>query len=313
MSALEKLQEEIADTAALIAEAERALLARPTWADSLALNLGSLRKLQTELETEFAETANRIGLDVCRYRLFADNPNTEELKISSLTSALHEFQTLFTLVFEALKRNEPKRTGHISLEAMTATAFGFGHSFAGSVGFAMTLPNEAMLLGPSDHDQAMGTLFSLAKAKDTSEMSRFAKQLGSAPIRAAYRWATHHVIAGFGADIHWGHSNKDLESLFIQSPELQHLREIIEQTGDTEEEDIEVLGLLVQADVRRLTFRIEPDIGDPIHGTVRDGVFGSDGPALNHAYKTIIRRTTILRLSMDTDDTRYKLLSLERL
>lgn len=315
MKRLEQFQEELRENAALIAELERALAENPPWSDSIRVNLVSLRRLQANLESDFARAANSLGKDVCRYRLFSADDDQDEPIISGLASALNDFQNLFSLVFEALKRGQAKRTGHLAPETVETTSFRFGYTFDGSVGFALTLPNEAMLIGDSDHDAAMKTVFDLARAQDTDAMLGFTRRLGAAPIRAAYRWATDHVQARLGADIHWSRVQADRTFLFIQIQELQRLREIIERASEAETQTIEIEGMLVQADIERDTFRLKLPTGEEIGGSVEPGVFASlaEGVTLDRMYHCQIEKTTVLRLSMDTDEISYVLRSLHRI
>src|SRR4051794_6029534 len=174
MSKLLETIERIQDTQAAIKRLEEAAAKHPD-VPSVAASLRSLQKRQRVLETTFSSLADEQWLDVCSYKIL---PEKEEgsLKLPSLTSALGDFQTLFTLVYDAIKHGA-KQHGRATAEAAAATTFSFGYSFTGSVGFVLTLPNERLLTDETDLDRAMSTVFEMAKAENSEQIASFAKEL----------------------------------------------------------------------------------------------------------------------------------------
>src|SRR5205085_948706 len=151
------------------------------------------------LEDDFRALAERKSLDVCSYRMFNA---TDRFKLSGFAKALADFQTTFSLTYDALK-NGPKQRARLTPEVEAETSFEFGYAFSGSVGVVMTFENERLLLGETLLDEAMSVMFEMAKATTSAEIAAFAKRIGPPPIRALYQWASDHLAADMGADIEW--------------------------------------------------------------------------------------------------------------
>ncbi len=307
MSELLDTIEKIQDTQAAIKRLEEAAARHPE-VPSVAASLRSLQKRRQDLETAFSSLVDQQWFDVCSYRILPERG--EHVMLPSLTSTLGEFQSLFTLVYDTMK-NGPKQRGRASVEAATATTFGFGYSFAGSVGFVLTLPNERLLTDETDLDRAMSTVFEMAKADSPQQIAGFAKELGAAPIRTMYRWVTSHVRSGLNVDIGWRREEQVRASLFIQVPELENLQQAIGETSDEVEEVLTIRGALVGADVHSHSFHIELEDGSEIKGKMAEGVGSEYTVELPRRYTAQIRKTTQIRYASDEDIVSYYLLSLK--
>ena len=305
MTDLVAIQEELQDLNALIARHERVSAAHPS-AKSLRANIRTLRRRRQALEDAFSEAAARVEVDVCSYRLI---PNENRLSIAALSRALDRFQTLFSLVYDAIKTG-PKRRIRLSTEVTNNTSFGYAYSFSGSVGFTMTLPNEQLLLGETHLDEAMRIVFLMAQAKSSHEIAEFANKLGPPPVRAMYRWANDHIAGDIEASIEWRRKEEIRSSLFVQKPQLEQLRKVIEETSDETEEELDVTGNLVGADVNRKTFHIETEGGGEIRGTFADAISEEHTVTLPKPYGARIRKTTTIVYSTEEERTSYLLLSL---
>lgn len=302
---LTAIQEELQDLNAIIAKHERTL-ATHMEAKSLRANIQTLRRRRQVLEDDFLEAAARVEADVCSYRLI---PGESRASISALSRALNGFQTFFSLVYDAIKTG-PKQRARLSAEVTNDTALGYAYSFSGSVGFVMTLPNEQLLLGETRLDEAMRIVFLMAKATSPQEIADFAKKLGPPPVRAMYRWASDHVEYGLEADIEWRRREQVRSSLFVQEPQLEQLRKIIAETSDETEEELEVIGNLVGADVSRKTFHIETTGGGEIRGIFADAISEEHTVVLPKPYSAKIRKRTKIVYSTEEEQVSYFLLSL---
>ena len=189
-------------------------------------NLRSAQKRRRTLERAFATEANKVEVDVCSYRLFTEKGVPS---IAALSEVLGYFQTLFSLVYDALK-NGPKKRSRLSREIVNETSLGFGYVFSGSVGMVMTLPKERLLSNETRFDESMKLIFQMAKAADANEMAAFEAEIGSPPIKAIYDWAKAHEDHDLGADIEWIRQEQIKSKLFIQKPELKALRNVIDET-----------------------------------------------------------------------------------
>jgi hypothetical protein len=302
LETIEKLQ----DTQAAIRRAERAAAEYPDL-PSVALSLRSLQERHQALESAFSSLADEQWFDICSYKVLPEKDG--RVTLPSLTSSLGDFQALFTLVYDTIK-NGPKQRGRASPEATAATTFAFGYSFTGSVGFVLTLPNERLLVDETDLDRAMHTVFEMARAESSDQIAVFAKELGAAPIRTMYKWATDHVRSGLSVDIDWRREEQVKSKLFIQVPELENLQHAIAATSDEVEETLTVTGLLVGAHVHTHSFHMELEDGSEIRGKMAEGIGSEYTVELPRRYTAHILKTTQINYATEEDIVTYYLLSL---
>jgi hypothetical protein len=262
MSALFEIIEKIQDTEAALAMAERAVARNPR-SETLAITAKSIQKRRENLEGEFSEIVKHQKLDVCSYRIFSETQ--DNIKIASLANALHDFQSLFTTVFDALK-NGPKDRARVDAATAAYSAFDFGYCFSGSAGIVMTMPQEMVLIGDSDLDRTITEIFEMAKATKPEQLKSHAKRLGLASVRKVYQWVTDHLQAGAGADIQWKKNNDLSQRIFIQVPQLEALQKSILDTSEETEIPIEVSGELVGFDSNSHWFHFKTEDGVVMKG-----------------------------------------------
>lgn len=308
MSRLAELQEQLNEAGAMLAQLDRAIAGDPH-SPSLAAMARSMRKRLQGLEEMFLSAAEEMSEDVCNYRLFADEGPP---LLKGIASAMSDFQSFVSIVHEA-KTHGPRQKESVGPDTAKATAFGFAYAYTGSVGFVLTLPNERMLVGESPLDETMAVVFSMAQAKDSGEVSLYAKELGAAPVRALYRWAGDHVKYGLGADIEWRRHGEIRGKLFIQRPELVELQHLLDQTSDEVVDTVTVTGSLKAGDIDRHTFRLELPDGSEIRGKASEALGERTGAVLGGRYEATIRTTTRTRFSADKDEVDYDLIGLRRL
>lgn len=306
MSRLLEIQERLQDTDAAIATMEKAIAEDPH-SPSLQLMAASLQKQQRRIEAEFLAVAAEIGIDVCAYRLFGEQMRPT---LRGLTSVLGDFQSLFSIAYDAL-RSGPKRRAKFSQEVTTATSFGFGYTFAGSLGVVLTLPNERPLFGETQLDESMQAVFSMAKAQNPDEVVSFARRFGVASVRAAFQWARDHVQFGLGADIEWRRDQDVRAKLFIQQPELARLQEAIAATSEETTEAIVQAGELIGVDVKQKTFHLRFPDGDEIRGSFVDAVSHTQSVTIPRFYKATLTKITRIQYSTEDEKTDYFLQRLE--
>ena len=179
MSVLLDLRDRLQETHVAIARVEAAVVQHPD-DETLALTIESLRQRHRELDIAFSEAANIEHVDICSYRLIADE--SDRFSVSAMTTTLSAFQSLVTVVYDALKTGAKVRA-RPSAEIVEQSTFDFEYAYPGSLGFVLTMPNERLLIGESDLDQAISWIFKMMKAESTEEVARFARQVGVASIR----------------------------------------------------------------------------------------------------------------------------------
>jgi len=305
MSVILDVINKLQDTSVEISKFEEHLKKSPSKTVSLALD--SLYKVREKLESEFSDIANIEHLDICDYRLIADK--SDRLSVSALSSTLKEFQTMFTVVFNALKTG-PKERAIVAPDIAQQSSFDFAYTYSGSLGFVLTVPRERLLFQDA-LDNAVDLIFNVAKAKDIKEISDFAQKVGIAAIRKVYSWSESHSKYGINADIKWHRKDEKQKHLTIQIPELKHLQEMIEATSPETIETITVTGEVTDYGSSWRTFHMEiPDTGD-IKGKVSGDFDYSHSYKIPDRYTATIAKRTKVHYSYEKEDISYELLSLK--
>jgi len=308
MSDILELAEKLQDTQAALSRLEKSAAQNPNL-PSIALSLNSLRNRQKSLEEQFGELADSLGVDVCSYRMFPEK--TQRPTVKTLTSALSDFQTLFTEVYNAIKKGARERGGRVTGDVLAETSFGYAYSFTGSVGFVLTLPNEKLLLGETVLDTAMRVISDMVKAETPEQIAAFKDELGLAPIRSMYKWAEDHTLGGIGADIQWRRQQEVRTSIFVQQPQLENLRRTIARTSEIDEKEYHIEGQLVGLDTKYKTFHLEVEGIPDIKGKILFDIDPAHPIACPAFYRVNIRTETIIHYSTAQEDVSYFLVSLE--
>lgn len=299
--------DKISATQAEIRELESAIEQFPD-TNSLVLSLRSVERRREELEAEFRELSHEQFLDVCSYRMFSQE-GEQRFTVSALASALADFQSLFSNVYDAIK-NGARQRSRTRPEVVAASTFEFGYSFSGSVGFVLTLPNDRLLTNETDLDKAMNTIFEMTKAQESDQVLQFARQLGAAPIRAMYKWVSDHVDSGLGADIGWLREHEVRAALTAQVPELRKVQRAINQTSEESVDEFDVVGELLGADVSTNAFHFKFEEGVEIRGKMEMAIDEEHAVELPRRYRARIRQVTTVSYSTEEEKTAYYLVSL---
>ena len=267
MSEFLDLRNLLQETSATLERLEREIAKSPRdW--GLAITAEFLRRRQTDLEGEFAATANLNLLDVCDYRLVQSDNG--DYPIISVTRALASFQELVTTVFDAFK-TQPKVRARFTADVVAASTLSFGYAYPGSLGFVLTMPNERLLLGESELDRAIQTIFEMAKSEQPSQLAAYVARVGVASIRRLYAWSQSHAEYGLSADIRWRRQQVDRARLVVQKEELERLREIINQASEETVKQFSITGELIGLDIGSGNhFRISIPAADDIAGRIAD-------------------------------------------
>lgn len=310
MSALLEVTTMLQDTQAAIRQLEQAIAQNPS-PPSVIATLSTLKKRQRDLEAQFAEAAAEQYLDVCSYRMFPDQKEESQPTLRAFTKTLLDFQTLFTQVYDAIKSGQAKERTRVTAEVAAETAFGFGYTFTGSLGAVLTLPNERLLFDQTDIDEAINTVFDLAKAEKPEQIASYAKKLGAAPIRTLYNWVSDQVSSGLSSQIEWKRKREVRSGLLVQFPELLELKRAIESTSDEEEETLIVTGLLVGIDLSSHTFHMSFEDADDIRGKMSEMVASEKAVEVPRVYTAEIIKTKKIYYSTEKETVYYYLVSLD--
>src|SRR2546421_408184 len=121
LDVVQKLQ----DTEAALAKA-RAIAAKHPKRPTLKGTINSLNKRQRILQKEFARLTEQEQIDVCSYRLIAQNPG--DFTLWALTAALGDFQDAVALIYDAIKSGQRKERASWGADVSRATAFNFSYA-----------------------------------------------------------------------------------------------------------------------------------------------------------------------------------------
>ena len=309
MTRLLEIQESIQETTAKLGQLDKELAGRPE-SRTLALSGKSLEKRLQALEDKFLIEANSVGIDVCSYRLFGSQ---EPGRLSTLTAVLGGFQTLVSVVYDALKSGVPKQPRRVSADAANETSFNLSYVFPGSLGLVLTLPNERLLIGESKLDDAFSAIFEMTKIQSSSEILSFAKEFGTASIHAMYGWTSSHVEAGMGVDIEWRRERLIRANLLAQMPEFEHVSRVIMATSDEEVQDLDVEGELVGCDVINRSFHFRPIDGEDIRGRFENAIGPAQAAQVPKRYRAKVTMTRKTHFATEEEDLSFHLNLLEPL
>jgi hypothetical protein len=309
MSKLSELQRSILETNEVMAEVERAI-ARDRDSLSLRATMDSLEKRYHELELEFVNEADNIGFEICSYRVFTED---ETPTIKGLATVLGDFQSLISIVYDAVKSGCQRLRVRISPEIAKLTELGFGYTFPGSVGVVLTMPRELLLFGEGELDESIKLISDMARLKEPPEVLEFSKRLGPASIRALYKWSGDHENAGLGVDIKWRRREIIRTELFAQRPELKKLHETIGVSSEEHVEEQSMYATLMGANVSNQSFELLLDNGEKIRGKLTEAINEKHTVELPKRYKVTIKKTSIIRYSTEEEVVHYQMQHLEEL
>jgi len=310
MSVLTSIQDQLRHVDELIAHFEHAAIEHPR--PSIAANIRALEKERRTLQADFDRVALESEIDVYRYRIL----DKDRATLTGLTDAWREFQNLLAVVYESIRRGGPrKKKAKMTAEQAWAEPIelGFGYSFPGSIGVALTLPNRAGLFTDEAIIQSTDAIFDLAEAYgDGDKVARIARLLGPSPVAAMYRWVDTHVEYGFGVGIEWKRTETQTRSLLVQFEQMRALRERLSVT--TIETRTQVTGTLVAVDSDEATFRIRQDDEIEIEGAYHDAITREQAARVPARYNaTIIKRTKIIKSETAPEPDSYFLESLSEI
>jgi hypothetical protein len=313
MNELFQIQERLQESGAAIARLDACLIEHPG-SQSLLANLRSLRKIQRSLEADFLRAADERGLDVCSYRIV---PEYQMANAAAISKVLGTFQTVFSLMYEAVRTGQPKADKRPSGDAEGRTELLFAYTFPGSLGVVFALPNARLpIYGPDVPtylDEAMNALFRLAKADETEEIAVAARTFGLGPISAMHDWAKGHAQHRLNANIEWLRSETVRDSVTVQYPEFERLSKEIERTGKESQAEIVIPGTLVGADVITRRFHFVDQNDSDIRGRFSEAISESETKQIPGRYKAALRKTSKTNYATNEEDVSWFLMRLELL
>jgi len=232
--------------------------------------------------------------------------------VAALGDTLKNFQTWLTTIFDAI-RTGPKERARPSADMVQQSTLDFGYAFAGSLGFVFTIPNERLLFGGSDLDQAVDVMFRMLHSQKQEELVEFAHLFGVSAVRRMYDWADTHRRYIVSADIKWRRGDAVRNEVLLQAPEAENLCKLIESKNDIEGDVIVVTGQLVGGDTVTNTFHLRFPNSPDMKGHMTQKFSYSGDLVLDRNYEARVLVTKTIYYATDSEDIDYELLELKPL
>lgn len=307
MSTLRAILDRINDVEATISRISRS--ADKESAFAYRLTLESLENRRDELREELAELTRHSFIEICDYRIIPDKIGSYAL--SAVTTALHEFQDLFSVVFDA-QTSKPKQRIALDADIVKKTQFNFGFAYEGSLGVALTIENERLLLIESDLDRAIGAVFALIKTNSPEEIRQAEALYGRPAVRKLYSWSKAHSDYGLSADIRWVRDSEVRKHVLAQTNELTEICRLIEAKSDETVTLVEMVGILASWDSVHRRFILDVPDSEPISGAIgkevditRPRVVRGDRCKLN------LRKRVQFRYTSEKDEVSWEVTAIE--
>ena len=262
-----------------------------------------------QLEREFEAASKNAGLDLCAYRVFAD----EEPAAAACFNSAAQFQKLVSLAYDSKASGHPKLKNTLSQTAVRRSTFNLSFCFAGSVGFVLSVPNERLLLGETLLDDTMHDIFQMLKLQTTEDLRDWSRQFGIAVVRELSKWVGIHVAHGLGVDLDWRRGSESRDRIVLEQGRLQQIIGTISQTSDVVTEEFVAKGTLIGADVAAKRFRFLTDQQVDIRGGFEDAIDSNHQVTLPKRYQAWITSKSLTLYSTEEDRITYFLSRLEPL
>jgi hypothetical protein len=305
MSNLRAILDRINDVEATIARAE----IRAGRDSDLAtlLSLKSLEQRREMLREELADVTKEQHVEICDYRIIPEN--TAAYAISAVSSALHNFQDLVTLIFDSIVSGKPKQRGRVGADVVHKTQFEFGFAYSGSLGIVLTIPNDRLLGDePSNLDTAVNKVFELVHLNSASAVRHIAHSYGVPTVRKLHDWAKTHYENGMSADIKWVRGKEVRSEILAQPSEMARIYNLIKQKSEKRTERVVFEGNLLAWNVPKRTFTFQAANAEPITGHWADDF---EGPAIARKvprkYRAYLNKEVTVHYGEDREDFRWSL------
>lgn len=286
MSALLEIQSRLFDNDA---EAKRLQLQLAQNPDDfgIAISLQSVEKFGNELRQAFAEEAEKIEESVLDYRLCVN----ERVGISQINDIIDSFQSLFSLVYDSIVSKKPKSNSKITKKAKEETSFGFGYTYSGSIGIALTLKTPKDNLFGSDIDFAMQETLKMLNSENSESIKNLILHYGLGTFKALKTWVNSHIKNNIEAEIKWDESPNNCISKRIELSRLKRIKTFLEPTDpQIIEEPITIRGVLQGFNYAASNFNIKINEDEEIEeltGTVYQGLAHEQTTGKEYIFKLV--------------------------
>lgn len=305
MSNLRAILDRINDVEATISRAE--MHAGDDSDLATLLSLKSLERRRDMLKEELAEVTKDQHVEICDYRIIPES--TSAYAVAAVSSALHDFQDLVTLVFDSIVSGKPKQRGRLSADVVQKTQFEFGFAYSGSLGIVLTIPNDRLLGdAASNLDTAVNKVFDLLKVDSSAAVKEVAQNYGVPAVRKLHDWAKTHSQNGMTADIKWVRGTEVRSEILAQPAEMSRVFNLIRQKSEKRIEKPVVEGNLLAWNVPKRSFTFQVPDHKPISGHwATDFIGPAIARKVPRKYRAHLNKETTIHYGEDREDVRWSL------
>jgi hypothetical protein len=158
---------------------------------------------------------------------------------------------------------------------------------------------------PTPIDDAMNTVFDVARSQTSADIRSIAHHVGRAPIAAMYDWAKGNAQNRVGANIEWLRGQTVRAEVLVQSPDFEAISQSIEKTSESSEKESAVPGILVGADTKTRRFHFISDDDESFRGRFMDAISESQTVEIPARYVALIQTTTLTNYSTETEQVSH--------
>lgn len=273
------------------------------------LEITSLKVHLEELEREWAQSANRLGKDVCTYYIWSDDNNRPS--IQAVSEMLLAFQKSFTAVYDGIK-NGPKDRANISSYVRDRTKFDFGYTSPGSLKVTFTVQHEQLQFW-SDTSVAIDLIHKMTRVDTESDIFYYADKYGRSAVFSVYDWVQSHLRYDYGIHVSWKPQGVEQDRDFqIYQPDLEHFTSLIERTSEASVSELSVVGSLRGWDADKRSFRLVADQrGKEYVGVIASTFDTSDSVSVPGMYRIDLTQTICEEIALNKVTETYELTDLE--
>jgi hypothetical protein len=266
MEKLKDLQLKLLELNKIIDDHNHKLLEEPDNIE-VRLSLASFESLYLDFKKQYMELAKEYSYDVIDYRIM--NTNHQNIAINEITESLNLFQTLFSLVFDVSRNETPKNTTRISNEIKNSSSLKYGFSYAGSIGFVLTIDTHNNLFDKSIETTVKDTM-SLISISDRQQLEKCITKFGVGTIKVFKNWV--RINEKYGNELEIKTNNDKISPIFMNSERLEKVSEIISREPLITNETIKLENCeLVGVDTLKETFHVVTE-DKSYKGSISEGV-----------------------------------------
>ncbi len=277
---------------------------------ALEKDLSSIHRLSKRYEEDILALSEQRGLDVLLYRIIPDN---DGYSVAHVTQSLAGFQKVITGIYDYML-NGGKPIAHYPKSSFQQSDLKFGYTFEGSLGIALTIPNDRDLIS-GRFDGAASVFRDILDVGSKQDVIKKSGIVGRALMRQVYDWASANSEAQYSLEVIWRRSDGIERGEYIEREKMSQITDIISVAEEVESETIDVSGVLVGLNVKTSSgsfHLIVPNTGQNYRGRLMDSFQRSEQWGINKRYLAKIVKRTETRFDADQPKVSYALTALEK-